>query len=519
MIFHRTMPTLDLSLRLWVVRAAKIHFDLPTTVSGDFERALEIKLIESTTASWELRIGLLEAYKEDFGHCQVTNTYKTASGFALGSWVSNQRAIRDKLTPERIQRLDDLGFIWDALAENWKQAFQELTSYKEEFGDCLVPTIYKAASGFKLGSWVIVQRRHKDELTPERIQRLDDLGFVWDSLVEKWEQRFGELASFKDANNHCLVPALFKTASGSALGKWVSYQRKGKEQLTLEHIQRLDDLGFVWDVLAEQWEEGFSELASYKNANNDCRVPAGYKTASGFNLGNWVGKQKVEKEQLIPERFQRLYDLGFVWERLSDKWEQGFSGLAEFKDANNHCLVPHRYINASGLALGKWVSYQRKGKEQLTLEHIQRLDDLGFVWDVLAEQWVKGFQELTSYKNVNNHCRVPQGYKDISGFPLGKWVSDQRNKHKKDLLTPERIQRLDDLGFVWDPLAEQWEEGFSELASYKNANNDCRVPVEYKTASGFNLGSWVGNQRRNKDQFTPDRIQRLDDLGFVWKVK
>ena len=42
------------------------------------------------------------------------------------------------------------------------------------------------------------------------------------------------------------------------------------------------------------------------------------------------------------------------------------------------------------------------------------------------------------------------------------WVSNQRNV--KDQILPERKQRLDDLGFVWNTISEKWEEGFAALA-------------------------------------------------------
>jgi hypothetical protein len=294
-------------------------------------------------------------------------------------------------------------------------------------------------------------------------------------------------------------------------------QRSRKDQLTPERTQRLDGLGFVWDAFTEKWEQGFSELTIFKNENNHCRVPKGYKTAAGFKLEGWVSKQRRSKDQLTPDRSQRLDELGFVRDPFSEQWEQGFRELTIFKNENNHCHVPQRYKTASGFALGIWVGRQRGNKDQLTLEQIQRLDDLGFVWDVLAEQWEQGLSELVIFKDERSHCRVPKLYETASGYKLGFWLVNQRVN--KDRLTPERIQRLNDLGFVWAPLTEKWEKGFSELAIFKDENNHCLVPRVHKTASGFRLGRWVRSQRAIKDQLTPERIQRLDELGFFWTVK
>jgi hypothetical protein len=110
---------------------------------------------------------------------------------------------------------------------------------------------------------------------------------------------------------------------------------------------------------------------------------------------------------------------------------------------------------------------------------------------------------------------VPRLFK-LDGFNLGNWVGTQRST--KDSLSPERRQRLDDIGFVWDALTEAWEEGFSKLLKFKETEGHCRVPTGLKL-DGFNLGSWVSIQRSTKDSLSPERRQRLDDIGFVWDAR
>jgi hypothetical protein len=142
----------------------------------------------------------------------------------------------------------------------------------------------------------------------------------------------------------------------------------------------------------------------------------------------------------------------------------------------------------------------------------QQLDNIGFVWDPITAMWEEGFAKLARYSELNGHCKVPQTFK-LEGFNLGTWVGNQRAT--KDSMSPERKQRLDDIGFIWDPFTEAWEEGFSKLVEFKETEGHCRVPNRLKL-EGFNLGNWVASQRARADRMSAERRQRLDDIGFIW---
>lgn len=59
--------------------------------------------------AWNARCRELEAYKAEHGDCNVPRRHES-----LGSWVNTQRSARTnkKLSEERIQKLNDLGFDW-----------------------------------------------------------------------------------------------------------------------------------------------------------------------------------------------------------------------------------------------------------------------------------------------------------------------------------------------------------------------------------------------------------------------
>lgn len=63
---------------------------------------------------WEEGFSALEKFKARTGQCNVP--LKHCEGkFPLGVWVSNQR--RYSMSAERRQRLNKIGFVWDAFEE------------------------------------------------------------------------------------------------------------------------------------------------------------------------------------------------------------------------------------------------------------------------------------------------------------------------------------------------------------------------------------------------------------------
>ena len=55
---------------------------------------------------------LIKEYKKEYGHCNVPQCHKTASGISLGVIVSRIRQGGRKITPEQKAELDAIGFVW-----------------------------------------------------------------------------------------------------------------------------------------------------------------------------------------------------------------------------------------------------------------------------------------------------------------------------------------------------------------------------------------------------------------------
>ena len=223
--------------------------------------------------------------------------------------------------------------------------------------------------------------------------------------------------------------------------------------------------------------------------------------------------RRSKKDTLTPDQVKRLGSIGFSWDPFTDQWEEGFAALREFRNREGHCRVVRNKLNDE-FGLSAWVAKQRQKKDMLTVDQIKRLDSIGFSWDPHSDQWEEAFAVLREFRNREGHCRVAAA-QVIDGLKLGLWVSTQRTN--KCQLMRERIERLDSLGFSWDPLNEQWESRYNALVNFKKHEGHCNVAQKYEI-DGVKLGSWVSTQRRLKHTLSEDRIRRLNSLGFIWKV-
>lgn len=141
------------------------------------------------SARWVERMAELHAFVQAEGHAQVPNRYVTASGSKLGAWASNarQQYHAGTLPAERAKQLEALpGWAWNAYDSAWERAISELRAFVQEEGHARVPTRYVAASGYRLGAWVILRRvkYRAGEIPVERIAELESFpGWTWDARM------------------------------------------------------------------------------------------------------------------------------------------------------------------------------------------------------------------------------------------------------------------------------------------------------------------------------------------------
>lgn len=133
--------------------------------------------------------------------------------------------------------------------------------------------------------------------------------------------------------------------------------------------------------------------------------------------------------------------------KLEEQWMATYNSLKQFCSDNGGIST----VKKTDKLYGGWLSRQRIAHRSgtLSVEHEKLLDDLGIDWEpnnTIHHAWDEKFNMLLEYEKEHGTLNVPQ-----SNGSLGKWVAKQRALKKKGKLLDERRQKLDEIGFVWEP--------------------------------------------------------------------
>jgi len=354
---------------------------------------------------------------------------------------------------------------------HWNQFFQKLKAYKERTGHCNVKQNFAAKDSkncpetAKLSAWV--GRNRKDG---------------------KQRRRGGQSAEDELSDN----------ISDDQLDNSSVFDEVEPDSIHADPYKliALDQIGFDWDPRNSRWMSSYEELKAFKLLNGNTLVPH-----ANCGLGSWVKRQQVQytlytkgdrsKSELTEERVRLLNDLGFVWSRRSNTWNENFQRLSKWKEDHGNCNIPDDSDDPELVALNKWIADQRMHyKRQICEDEENGTDDV-----------TKSTKAAASIGNDNGG-------------------SKQKGKRKVPRLSAEKIAQLKSIGFEFDSRDAKWMQRLDELHKYKEEHGDFLVPSNYP--DNPTLSNWVQSQRAQyklykkggKTNLTERRLKILMDAGF-----
>ncbi|MFT5105732.1 MAG: hypothetical protein ACI8XO_003938 [Verrucomicrobiales bacterium] len=172
------------ALGQWVNRTRQMRNELTEEQRGRLDGLGFVweLMKEWMEGQWEIRFSELLEYKKQNSDTLVPQ--ECPEWYTLSRWVSRMRQTKKGLSKERIARLDEVGFVWNAKAAERAATeelrYQELAAFVQEHGHARV-TRGNDPTGGSLNSWIVRQRekKKKDKMEPELEKKLEILGFLW----------------------------------------------------------------------------------------------------------------------------------------------------------------------------------------------------------------------------------------------------------------------------------------------------------------------------------------------------
>ena len=227
-------------------------------------------------------------------------------------------------------------------------------------------------------------------------------------------------------------------------------QQQQKEQLQRQMLENTTQMVGTNTTLLQQLEKTSSTQSPRTNVSSRCdgiAMETTMATTTSYNSNSNIA----------------FFNDGKFQNYQHEAWDEKLDELKQFKAAFGHCQVPHKWsVNPQ---LAHWVKRQRyqyklhmEGRHStMRTDRIRVLNSLGFIWDSHQASWEDKFQQLITYKRQHGHMRVSSKGK-YHDHGLSVWVKSQRRARKlfdqgdkRSTMTKGRIDRLDSIGFNWNP--------------------------------------------------------------------
>ena len=126
------------------------------------------------------------------------------------------------------------------MEQAWERGYAAAREYRGEYGNLMVPVRYRDKNGFALGEWIVYNRQRflGNNLSTDRVERLEALGMVWDTVQDIWEQSYCAAVQYWLDHGTLEVPVKYTTPEGVALGVWLGSQRAAYKAGTIKPVQK-----------------------------------------------------------------------------------------------------------------------------------------------------------------------------------------------------------------------------------------------------------------------------------------
>ena len=526
-------------------RLSPVHFEKLTEIEFEW-KGEQRRDITDKFEIWMESYRKLENYFSHNGNVDIPARYEKDN--SLATWLVSQRSKydNDKLSEKQIELLEKVNINWDP-KNTYPQFIEALTKYKRLFNHTRVPqgdnnyhklavkcskvrVIKRDGKEIKNGDLVAQQ---KGRLTKWVINELNNLDFEWNISGAEWDLGYEQLKKYFIENGTSNV----KTSDNASLINWVYNQRKYKSDLSLDQIEKLNQLDF--DFTLKDNESTFTsrvfQLENYYKKHNNFFISG--SDLENKSLKNWIQKlrTKYSKGKLNQFKIEKLNKIGYSFSDINYEdftWTENFQELFEYhKEHKNFILFDKPHL----ASLNRWLKFQRsqfrkgnlqpKREEELLKLGYSFSENYSFITDNRKEKisiaaWNRVFEAISTYLNT---FKLLEGIESKSEYRLlYSAIKKIQRQFDKGTLSQDKVEQLKEIRFDFNfsPLIEgkkktdNFEVRFEELKLHKSRTGTFYLTKENN--QNKKLYPWLRSQRKlwNDGNLQPQRLERFNEIGY-----
>ncbi|MFI9296801.1 DEAD/DEAH box helicase [Streptomyces gardneri] len=290
---------------------------------------------------------------------------------------------------------------------------------------------------------------------------------VIDTERQDWARGWASLKKFTERELHARVPYGHKEGA-YPLGQWVAEQRRayGAGQMTGQRARRLEQLGMVWSLVDERFQENLEAAKAYYEEHWTLCAP---RSASMLDrpVGQWLANlRRPGALDGKPEWRAALEAVDKDWNPAwPAQWQRHYAVVREMLSEETILAYVEPGVTVHGMDIGKWLTKQSRPEMWVALSDGQRerLEAIGVVPHAPEMKepmkpsttpvgaFERGVAALAQYKTRTGSVTVPRAHterlEDGTEVKLGVFLSNAKTRRAR--LTADKLQALAALELEW----------------------------------------------------------------------
>ncbi|WP_245873983.1 helicase associated domain-containing protein [Streptomyces phaeoluteigriseus] len=463
------------------------------------------------------------------------------TGFNLGEWLYNQCTSYDSLHPGQQRLLTNIGLTHESaraarprrkhMASHFQRVLACARTYADTHGTLANATTDTVQDGLKLGQWLSNQRS-KDRAhqlrhgTPSpRALALSAIDPWWNPpWTLEWQRSWHQAHTHVDGG-HVLDPAAGFPGTTSALAAWVTTQCAQYDILLPGQHGLLARIGITAAQARSaaarpaENEADFATALGYARSYHAAHGTLAVETDTvhdGFQLGRWLRRQRqhtrghahggtppsAQTKALSAVDPWWCPPWNLVWQRT---WQHIHGQIKA-----GHRLDAAHHFRSFAPAPRAWLRVQRTDYDDLHPGQQRLLADIGLTRETARTRPITPYAETAlnharAYATLHHTLAV--AYSTVhDGFPLGRWLNDQRQQARRDTTPNARHQVLTAIDPWWNP---PWD------LAWQRACTRARITQTRPYGIPADVRTWIKAQHAAWTLLRPQQQILLTDLDIT----